>query len=220
MKRLVWSGFFSVVVMINSCKPLHDRRGRDPVSDTERAVSDDGTLLTAMAGKTGGVCMLQSSVRNPDQDIRLLTPHGALSEKQLKKNLRFMGYTEQIATIIVGAVGAGAAGAGLVSGSVPAVAIGLTAFVSGSFGYRIVKGNIEGERAAPIAVQTIFASLVGSPIVEYFQRKGRLHKVLSDKEEYKFTDKKMRKLIYRLRDTTPDYMGGCDHIKADLRKSQ
>ena len=62
MRRYVWCAVFSSVVVLSgsSCKPAHDRDGLDPVSEPERALSDSGTMLTAMGGKSRGICMLES----------------------------------------------------------------------------------------------------------------------------------------------------------------
>lgn len=207
----------SIVVLLVGCKPMHDRDGLDPVSDPEYAVADGGTILTAVGGKERGICMLQSSLSNP-KSASLITKNGALSDKQLKSALRFMGYGEHIATIIgsavLGGVGIGAMAAAPVAGA----AIAITGLVGGTFGYRIIKGNIEGEKAGPIAVHALFSGLVAAPVVEYFHRSGRLRKILSDKEELRVTDKRMRKLINKLGSTYPDYPNQCDHLKADVQR--
>ena len=129
-----------------------------------------------------------------------------------------MGYGEHIATIIGATVLAGVGVSAMVAGGAPVAgaAIAITGLVGGTVGYRIVKGNIEGEKAGPIAVHAIFAGILGSPVVEYFHRSGRLQKVLSDKEELRVTDKRMRKLIEKLGSIFPDYHDQCDHLKADL----
>ena len=217
-------GFLSLVVALSGCKPMHDRDSLDPVSAPERAMSDNGTMLTAMPGKDGGICMVRSSLRG-EAKPELLTASGAIDDKQLKKALKFLSYGEQIATVVAGGIigGAAVAGAGVAAAAgspvlaAGAAAVGITSLVGGTFGYRIVKGNIEGERAAPIAVHSLFSgSILASPIVEYFTREGRLRKVLSDKEEYKFTDKRMLKLIANIKSIYPAYPGGCDHIKSQL----
>ena len=187
-------------------------------SDPDFAVSKDGTMLVATLGKDKrGFCMLQTSTTNTDER-RLLTVEGAISKKQLKKTLRFMGYPEHVFTVLGGsllggiAMGAGTAVVGSAL-AVPALAVGVVALVGGTFGYRIIKGNVEGEKAAPITTQTIFSGFMGSPIVEYFQRRGRLTSVISDKDQLEVTDKKMRKFIERIRDTNPEHIGGCNHLK-------
>lgn len=233
-----------VLLLANgACKPMHDRSGLDPVSNPERAVSDSGTVLTAMAGKGGGICFLRSSLRD-DAAPELVTKQGAFSSKQLEKLLSFMSYPEHFLSIIAGAVGT-AAGVGtavasglkrLDGGSIKASvkagapvgvvvggAVAITSLVGGTFGYRIIKGNIEGEKAGPIAVHSVMSSiapatLITTPVTEYFTRQGRLHKVLSDKEEQQFTDKRMRKLIAKLLSTVPRYPGGCDHIKEGMHQ--
>jgi len=205
------------LMMIVSCKAQVKEA---ETSDPDFAVSDDGTMLVATLGKDKrGFCMLKTSTTDTN-DRRLLTVNGAVSKKQLKKTLRFMGYPEHIFTILGGsllggaAIGLGAGAAAVGSAlAAPAVAIGVVALAGGTFGYRIIKGNIEGEKAAPITVQAIFSGFYGSPIVEYFQRRGRLTSVVSDKDQLKVTDKKMRKFIERIRDTEGEYIGGCDHLK-------
>ena len=221
MRRSFYCALLSSIVVSlgSSCKPMHDRDGLDPVSDPEYAVSDGGTMLTAMSGKKRGICMLQSSLHDP-KNATLITDRGAISDKQLKSALRFMGYGEHIATIIGAGVLAGV-GVGTIAAGAPAAgaAVIITGLVGGTFGYRIVKGNIGSEKAGPIAVHSIFSGgVLSSPVVEYFHRSGRLQKVLSDKEELRVTDKRMRKLIQKLGSIFPDYAGQCDHIKADLQR--
>lgn len=179
-------------------------------SEPDFAVSDDGTMLVATLGKDKrGFCMLKTSTTNTD-DRRLLTVDGALSKKQLKKTLRYMGYPEQMFTILTGTL----LGVGAVFTGIPVVmAVGVVALAGGTWGYRLVKGNVEGEKAAPIATQTILGGIMASPIIEYFQRRGRLTSVISDKDQLEVTDKKMRKFIERIRDTKGEYVGGCDHLK-------
>ena len=226
MKRHVWCAVFSsiVVLLAGSCKTAYDKGGLDPVSDPEYAVSDGGTMLTAVGGKERGICMLESSLHNP-KDARLVTERGAISDKKLKSALRFMGYGEHIATIVGATVLTGVGVGTVVAGApVAGAAVAITGLVGGTFGYRIVKGNIEGEKAGPIAVHSLFSSVVpysllAIPVVEYFHRSGRLQKVLSDKEELSVTDKRMRKLIEKLGQIYPDYPGECDHLKADLQRN-
>ena len=227
MRKVLWGALLGLVVALSGCKSMHDRDNLDPVSDPERATSDNGTLLTAMKGKVAngedrGICMVRSSLRGQVKP-ELLTPNGAIDADQLKKALKFMSYGEHIGTILgaalIGGTALGVAATSAVGGSAPlaagAAAVAITSLVGGTFGYRIIKGNVEGERAKPIAVHSLF-STPSSPVVEYFTREGRLHQVLSDKDEYKFTDKRMAKLIESIKKITPAYLGGCDHIKSQL----
>ena len=98
-----------------------------------------------------------------------------------------------------------------------AKAVAITSLVGGAFGYRIIRGNVEGEKAAPIAVHTMLGLASAVPVAEYLHRDGRLKAVLSDKEELQFTDKRMRKLLKKLHSIHPDFPGECDHIKAELQ---
>ncbi len=249
MRRIgVLSG---IVLSIGSCKPMYDRDGLDPVSKPEYVVSEGGTILTALPGKEGGICMVKSLLGDP-KTARLVTTKGALSEKQLKSALRFMGYGEHVASTIGAGIAGGVAGAAVVIGKVGAagvtaaallnpvvlgVTIGVTA--AGVMGYRIIKGNVRGEKAGPISVHSIVGSVavaggavpVGaaassllsiafSPITEFFHRRGRLGKALNDEEELRFTEKRMRKLIEEVKagSERPEYPNGCDHIKTDLQQ--
>ena len=228
MIRSVCCAVFSVVLLLgSSCKPVHDRDGLDPVSNPERAVSDSGTMLTAMGGKSRGICMLESSLHNP-KNVSLVTEQGAISAKQLKSALRFMGYAEHVVSTVAALFVLPAAALGLRRATKAAKitkenavkvakAVGITLLVGGAFGYRIIRGNVEGEKAGPIAVHALFSEFGAIPVVEYVHRSGRLQKVLSDKEELQFTDKRMRKLLEKLRSISPDFPGECDHIKADLQ---
>ena len=222
MKRSVCGAVLSgIVVLLGGCKPMHDRDGLDPVSDPDSAVSDGGTMLTTVGGKERGICILQSSLSDP-KNANLVTAKGAISDKQLKSALRFMGYGEHIATVIGAAVLAGVGVGTMATAPVAGAAIAITGLVGGGIGYRIVRGNIEGEKAGPIAVHSLFSSvapiLLAAPVVEYFHRSGRLQKVLSDKEELRVTDRRMRKLIEKLGRIHPDYPDGCNHIEADLQQ--
>ena len=221
MKRYVGGVLLGLVVVLSSCKPI---ARQESASDPERAVSDNGTILTAMSGKEGGICMVRSSARG-EAKSELLTANGAIDDKQLKKALKFMSYGEQIGSIVVSLLISGVAtgvGAAALLSPTPqtkkamgAYAVSLVSLAGGVFGYRVVRGNMEGEKAGPIAGQTFLAG--GGPIVEYVAREGRIRKVLSDKEEYKFTDKRMVKLIANIKGIYPAYPGGCDHIKRQLR---
>ncbi len=211
----------AVVVLLSgsSCKPMHDRDGLDPVSDPERAVSDRGTMLTAMGGKSRGICMLESSLHNP-KNVRLVTDRGAVSDKQLKSALRFMGYAEHVGSVIGAAIFSIVGGGMVVAGApVAGAAVAITGLVGGAVGYRIIRGNVEGEKAGPIAVHSFLSKFGAVPVVEYFHRSGRLQKVLSDKEELNLTDKRMRKLLKKLHSIHPDFPGECDHIKAELQQN-
>ena len=217
MKMSVWCAVLSsIVVLLGGCKPMHERDGLDPVSNPDFVRSDGGTMLTASRGKEFGICMLQSSLRDP-KNANLVTERGAISHKQLKSALRFMGYGEHVA-ILLGSVAIAAVG-GIVAPTA-AIAIGLTTLAGGTLGYRIVKGNVEGEKAGPITVHALSAAAlqIASPLVEYIHREGRLEKVLSDREELRFTDRRMRKLIEKLGSIYPDYPNQCDHLKADLQR--
>jgi len=198
------------VLFLGSCK-----HSQGPVSEPEYAVSPGGTTMTAVNGEKQGICIIQSLSNDP-QSATLVTKRGAISDKQLKKTLRFMGYGEQMITAILsyGVATGGAVAAA--AGSVGGVAVAFTAVVGG-MAYRIIRGNVEGEKAAPIAVQSILQGLIGSPVVEYFQRDGRLRKVLSDKEQWTVTDRKMSRLLKRLGNLYPDYPAQCDHL--DLEKT-
>ena len=235
--RSLSSGVLCLAVLLGgSCKPLHDREGLDPVSEPEYVASKGGTILTAIRAKQAGICIIRSLLNDP-QSAQLVTVRGALSYDQLKSSLRFMGYGEHIAvaigTVVLGGLVGGRVGSRTVrkvgldaldhqhtpavtADMVKAVVIGATTAVGGAIGYRVVKGNIEGERAEPIAVHSllsVFPGAIFSPVVEYFHRGGRLKKVLSDKEEWRITDKKMRKLLKKLGDIYPAYPGQCDHIE-------
>ena len=187
-------------------------------SDPDFAISDDGTMLVATLGKNKrGFCMLQTSTTNTDEK-RLLTVDGALSKKQLRRTLRHMGYPEQVFSVIGSGLLGGAVGAAAFVGGVmgaPAVAIGVVTLVGGTLGYRIIKGNVEGEKAGVITWDALITlGLLGIPVVEYERRISRGHLVVSDKEQLNVTDKKMRKFIERIRDTKGKYSRGCDHLKS------
>ena len=138
------------VLLSGGCK-----HSQEQVSEPEYAISPGGTTMTAVNGEKQGICIIQSLSNDPQSAI-LVTKRGAISDKQLKKTLRFMGYGEQIITALPGtlltypAIGALSVGA---PAAVPLVAFSLTAVVGG-MAYRVIKGNVEGEKAAPIAVQT------------------------------------------------------------------
>lgn len=188
----------------------------DPVSEPRYASSDEGTKLIAVEGNEEGICILRSSLNDP-QRVTLVTKGGALSDKQLEKALRFMAYDKQIASaatvlffLMWGIADAKTAvRMGDEVGLFLASVVVFTA-IGGGMAYRIFEGNKEGEKAAPIAVQSILHGVIFSPIIEYFQRDGRLRKVLSDKETWAVTDKKMVKMIKRIARIEPAYPGQCD----------
>ena len=240
MKRQAAIAVFSIFALsLSACKSMHQQ---DNASDLDYAVSNDGTMLTAVKGRQAGICILRSSSTHPDpDDVTLVTEKGAISAEQLSGALSFMGYSEHIATILVGTIlGAGAvaggaykvlkgidadtAGIAEIAKSFKDVgkygAISLTALVGGTFGYRIIKGNIQGERAKQIAVHSIFSlppyGIIGAPVIEYIDRGGRLKQVMSEKEDLRITTKRMEKLISKLGKMTPEYRKGCSHIKAQL----
>ena len=104
-----------------------------------------------------------------------------------------------------------------------AIVIGGAISLGGNIGYHIIKGNVEGEKAGAIASRASLAVLTNpvtlpmSPVFEQEQRDSRLRRVLSDKEQWQITNRKMRKLVERIRDINPEYSGGCDHIKEELK---
>lgn len=106
-----------------------------------------------------------------------------------------------------------------------AIVIGGAIALGGNIGYHIIKGNVEGERAGNIASRASLAVLTNpvtlpmSPVFEQEQRDSRLRRVLSDKEQWQVTNRKMRKLVERIRDINPEYSGGCDHIKEELKNT-
>ena len=206
----------SIVVVLGGCILKPAEESFEPISNPQRAVSNDGTTLTAMAGKPHGFCLVRSSLRGKAK-TELLTIKGALSEKQLKRELRFMGYGAHIgySLLAVGLAGVSVAGA------VP-TAVGLTVMSGAGIVTRIVHSNIEGEKAKPITISAILQGLgVVAPvnlIVEFFTRKKRFRKLLSDNEDEHLTNKRMQKLMENIAKVSPDFAGGCDHVKAELKQ--
>ena len=204
------------LMMIVSCKA---KVKESETSDPDFAISKDGTMLVTALGKNKrGFCILQTATTNID-DKRLLTVDGALNKTQLKKTLRHLGYPEQVFSVLGSGLLGSAVGTGavLVGGVAlaPALAVGLVTLVGGTIGYRIIRGNIEGEKAAPITLDTIFTvGLFGIPLVESQRREDRFVLVVSDRKQLAVTDRKMRKFIERIRDTKGKYVGECDHLKS------
>ena len=234
LKRAVLYALLGIIMVSLgiSCRSMYDREGLDPISDLERAVSHDGTVLYAVnAGKPGAMCMFSSTYNSQyyhHKDAKLLTDRGAISVSQLKSALRFMGYGEHLITTAVFAVGTAAgvvASAGVIramfstgGGAKPTISavVAITGLVGGTFGYRIFKGAVEGEKYEVITVRSILDTLsftLLSPLNEYLHRRSRMEIVISDKKEITFTDRRMKKLLEKLAETNPKFPGGCDHLK-------
>ncbi|MDE3269557.1 MAG: hypothetical protein OYH77_04665 [Pseudomonadota bacterium] len=246
MKRQIMLGITLVGAVSIGCKPMH----RQQDSQVSYIEAQNGVTITAVAGEDGrGVCMLKSRLgASGDEKPRLLTVDGSVSDSQLQDELRFLGYGEQVAALILTAVGGGALAmhsavkivtevaaadvaetaddvAGVVKklkGGIGGIIIGASVAAFGGMGYFIIRGNMEGEKAAPIAARTLLLNPTGNvalaPIVEHQHRSGRLKSALSDKERWQVTNRKMSKLTERIRDIDPDYNGGCDHIKDELKR--
>ncbi len=215
------AAFSSIVVLLaSSCKTMHGK-DVDPVSDLERAVSHDGTVLFAVNARPRRICMFSSTYNSQyhhHKDAKLVTVKGAISAPQLKSALRFMGYGEQLITTL-GVVAFSAAAAAAVPAAGTVVAI--TVLVGGTFGYRVIRGTMEGEKYEIIAGRSIVDTLsltIFSPLNEYFHRSGRLEAVISDKQEITFTTKRMGKLLNKLAAIDPQFPRGCDHFKEGLQQ--
>ena len=198
------------VLLGGSCKPLHDREGLDPVSEPEYAVSDGGTMLTAIKGKQRGICIIRSLLNYP-KSAQLVTERGALSDKQIKSALGYMGWGESIAAAIVAAaIGGGVVLAGrppratddLLDAEIAGWLVALTA-MGAYLGYGTARAKIGSEKWGDI----------------FRGNTDRLRKLLSSKEEWQVTDEKMNKLLKKLGDIYPEYPGQCDHIETDLQRS-
>lgn len=199
MRRL--SLLMCLVVLSSSCKPLHDRQGLDPVSDTDYAVSDGGILLTAIRGSQVGICIVRSWSNKPKEDAQLVTERGALSDQQLKSILGFMGYGDIAASAIIGAV----VGGGAVLAITPKAALG-PGFLGGTAAFFAGIAAVAGHR-------TTLAKSEGEKWEDIFMNNTvRLRKLLSDKEGWKVSDKKMRKMLEKMRSITPDYPDQCKHM--------
>ena len=217
----------SSIIVLLSCKPLYDRDGLDPVSDLDRAVSHDGTVLFAVSDGSGGLCMFSSTYNaqyHHHKDAKLLTKKGAISTAQLKSALHFMGYKEHLVTTLL-VVTSGVAGAALASVATAATMAGgavvaITGLVGGGFGYRVYKGSSSGEKIEETMSRSVLDTLsftLLAPLNEYFHRRGRLETVVSDKKEIIFTSKRMRKLLDKLATINPQFPSRCDHLKEGLQ---
>lgn len=190
----------------------------DPVSQAKGAVSDSGAMLIAVRGDKQGICVMQSSLNDPT--ATLVTREGALSNKQLKRVVAFMPYDKQISTAALGVLGIAwgfitADNAMRLRDDLQLVwgAVIVTTAIVGGMAYRVHHGIKEGEKPLPIVVQGILHGIIGAP--EHFQREGRFRKVLSNKEEWTVTDKKMGKMIKRMARLEPAYPGECDYLDLD-----
>ena len=180
----------STVIGLQSCRPLVRQ---EPVNEAERAVSPSGLQVFATKGKERGFCMVKSKIGGDDKDIELLTTEGSLNDKQLERILNSLGIWEQ-AMVYVDYL-------------VMATTIGATA------GAMIASAPL----ATLIAPVALFGVAQGSLVLTIQQRDKRMRKVISDREEQVFNDKKMQKFIDRLRTAEPIHEGGCDHVKSKFK---
>jgi len=200
---------FLVLLLVTGCgTQLHDREGLDPVSEPKYAVSDGGMKLTAVKGKQRGICVLRSFSGAPR--IQLVTERGALSDKALKSAFGYMGVGESItAAIVATAIGMGFAIAFWQQPRVTAdyiddfwsdesMWVGMLLGVGSCSGYVAARAKSKGEKWGDV----------------FLSNTDRVTKLLSDKEEWLITDKKMRKMLEKLGSIHPDYPGQCDHIRA------
>ena len=214
-----------LMILASGCKPMYDRDGLDPVSDLERAVSHDGTVLFAVSAGRGGLCMFSSTYNaqyHHHKDAKLLTEKGAISVRQLRSALLYMGYEEHLITTAVVVAGGIAGGAIAAAGApVAGAVLAITGLVGGGFGYRVIRGTTEGEKIESIMNRSItdtFSLTLLAPLHEYFHRRGRLEAVVSDKHEVIFTSKRMAKLLAKLATIDPQFPRECDHLKEGLQQ--
>ena len=198
------SGWLCLAVLfMGSCKPLHDREGLDPVSEPEYALSEGGVLVAAVQGKQRGMCIVRA-LSTDLQSATLVTERGALSEEQLKEALGFWGYPEVITVAIAGgAVGVmWAVGAPIKKRHIKFLAAGMATVLT-SMGVAAGVGGIRG-LSENMNWKDMFVS-----------NTTRLKQLLSDKEEWKVTDKRMISLLDKLESIDPTYPGQCDHIDVE-----
>lgn len=221
MKKLI-----CLLVVLASCKAgVRESEKSDP----DYALSEDGRLLTVTLGcdsgkwdsekgqcnsrQFTGYCL--SVMRDNDSsEMELLTTRGGLEEKQLKKSLRYMSFTDHIFSGLLIEVAAGVAGAAVVAGAAP-VALALIP-VAGGIAYRVIRGKQEGEGGGAITGRSLgggIAAPVTGPIIEIYGRKGRARKLISEKETLNISNKKMDNVVERIREMFPKYYNTCNHLK-------
>lgn len=223
---------FLVSMVFVNCK-AHQGTGKEPHSDPDWATSNDGNIMLVVSlasppqpsasdpkpSTKPRYCVSQIS-KEPSA-VELLTD-GGLDDMQLKSALRFMGLPSHLISgtlLIVGAVTSAvileSKGVSTqISGAftpVGMVIVGLT--VAGSIAYRIIKGNQEGEGKAAITFQSLMAGpFVTGPFAEAGHRNYRFYLITSDEHVLKLSDKKMKKVIERIKSKKPKYKGNCPEV--------
>ena len=218
MKALVVFLFITV-----SCK-AHVRE--TDTSEPDFAQSDDGTMLLVSLAKKPNpsasdpkpshkprYCVTRISQKGFPR-VELLT-NGGLDDMQLKSALRFMGLPSHLisgALLIIGGVAsmviAEKKGIATVGTPIGMAIVGVT--VAGAIAYRIIKGNKEGEGKAAITVQSLMAGpIVTAPLTEAIHRSYRFNLITSDEQVLKLSDKKMKKVIERIKSKKPKYKDNC-----------
>lgn len=191
-----------------------------PIAESKNYVGR-GFQLVVTPGKSGGYCVLMEDAHN--DRVELLTARGALSEKQIGDAVGYMGYIEQTVTGGLPTVMAIATGLAFAKDSkwtlpflvLTGVAIGT------SIGYRYLRGWIEGEGKEAVRAQALLGFfLPANLLVEYLQRRSRVNRFI---DKYKRighdtdNDRKNNRVVKRILETTPAYLGGCDAVEAQLR---
>ena len=196
-------------------------------SDPDFAISDDGMMLTVAfdcknwskeAGckdrrserDKGGYCMLFMHEDNPN-DAELLNVRGGLSEDQLKTSLKYMG----IPDLLISGFLIELLALPLVIAGGPVSALALIP-AAGGLVYRVIRGQQEGEGGGAQAIRglgnMVWAPFTG-PIFEIIARRDRFKKVVSQRDIYRISNKKMAKITGRIRDMNPEFWHTCNYLK-------
>lgn len=218
---------FFLLLLLSSCK-AHIKEKSDP----EWAISNDGKkmLVVSLASDPKPsasrpkpstkphFCVTLISQPGAPRNVELLTK-GGLTDIQLKSALRYMSLPDHLisgtlllATGVAGIKIADKAGLVPISAQINPVGwgiIGLT--VTGAIVYRIIKGRQEGEDTSSTIINSIFSGpLITGPLVEAASRNYRFRQLTSDEKILKLSDKKMQKVIARIKSQEPRYKGTCD----------
>ena len=215
------------LMMIVSCKAQVKEA---ETSDPDFALSDDGMMLTVAfdcrnwskeSGCTdkrserekGGYCMLLMPEDKPN-DAELLNVRGGLSENQLKTSLKYMG----IPDLLISGFLIELLALPFVFAGGPVTALALIP-AAGGLVYRVIRGQQEGEGGGAQTIRgignMIWAPLTG-PVFEIIARRDRFKKVVSQREIYRVSNKKMAKITNRIRDINPEFWNTCNYLKKSV----
>ena len=217
----------SISILLLSCG-----QGEAPHSETLDYRSSEYHLYVT-PGQGGGFCVYD---RLRNGKTALITTKGALSAEQLGQALSYMSYWSQAVSAALPTASWGYFSVKIVQNSIDvfekSVAnqafdlAGSRKFLGVTIGalllwgaantvnglYRLIKGNYEGEKGGAIAAQFFFGWMPFNFLIEDMQRRGRVETLANDYERVRLSNRKLSRIIKKLRNKTPAFPAACPAV--------